>query len=307
MARLNVAIDLGGHTLIVARASGELERTIEIETPRSRSVKDVLDAAVGAVEVLCRECGGTVGGVCFAVPGMLDVERRHVLKMPNFPEEWEDFPIVERFAHLLSARGLPLRVSVENDANCYALGEGVAGEAVGLRDYVVLTLGTGIGCGIVLDGALLRGAHGMAGETGHIVVRGDAPCGCGGKGHAETLAAADGIALRARAAGLPGDFRTLWRRRGASDADAVLEVALDGMARTIASVCHILDPQIVVIGGGMSRAEGLCDALAERTRPYLSRPFRRVLRLAASRLGNAAALYGAAAIADSAQAESLPS
>jgi glucokinase len=158
-------------------------------------------------------------------------------------------------------------------------------------------MGTGIGCGIVLGGNLLIGAHGMAGEAGHAVVSGDAPCGCGGIGHAETLAAADGTMARASAEGcLPDDFRGLWALRGTHSADAVLNVTIDAMARAAASVCHMLDPQMIVIGGGMSQAPGIVEAIAERTVPYLSRPFKHTLDLRQSQLGNTAALYGAASL-----------
>jgi glucokinase len=136
----------------------------------------------------------------------------------------------------------------------------------------------------------------MAGEGGHLVVGGDAPCGCGGKGHSETIAAADGTTERAEAKGLPGDFRELWKMRGNHEADEVIDATLDAMARTIATTCHLLDPEVVILGGGMSKAEGIRDAIHERTVPYLSRPFKNLLDLRISKLGNEAALYGAASI-----------
>lgn len=172
---------------------------------------------------------------------------------------------------------------------------------MGLDDYVIFTMGTGIGCGIVLGGRLLRGSHGMAGEGGHVVVGGDAPCGCGGIGHAETFAAADGTERRAREAGLPTDLRALWPMRGTPEADAVLAPSIDAMARATASVMHLIDPQAVVIGGGMSAAEGLVDEIASATVKYLSAPFRATLDIRRSALGNDAAVYGAAMLTDEAR------
>ena len=136
----------------------------------------------------------------------------------------------------------------------------------------------------------------MAGEGGHLVVMGDAPCGCGGKGHSETIAAADGTEARALKKGLPGNFRELWAMRGTRDADEVIDGTLDAMARAIATTCHMLDPEIVVIGGGMSKAEGIVEALTERTIPYLSTPLKKLLNLRRSMLGNEAPLYGAAGL-----------
>lgn len=297
---MKIGIDLGGHTIMAARVAvsvggvPKIDRTETSATPKGRSIRDVVSALAETVQTLAAGC--EISGVGLAVPGMVDADRRHVRKMPNFPEEWDDLDVSQTLAHVLQERGFSFPVVIENDANCYALGEGHAGEAARARDFVVLTMGTGLGCGIVVGGRLLVGAHGMAGEAGHIVVAGNAPCGCGGCGHAETLAAADGTVRRALAEGLPGDFREVWARRGTPAADRALEPMLDAMARTVATIWHILDPEMVVIGGGMSQAEGIREAIAERTRAYLSRPFKEILDLRISKLGNTAALYGAASL-----------
>ncbi|MDR3076312.1 MAG: ROK family protein [Synergistaceae bacterium] len=299
---MRIGVDLGGHTLITALVSepvpGELpriERVDTADTPPGRGVSDIMNAITGAAERLAD--GKPISSIGIAVPGMLDSERRHSRRLPNFPLEWDNLDIPAALGEALKQRRVSAgRISIENDANCYALGEGLAGEAVGLSDYVAFTLGTGIGCGIVAGGKLLTGANGMAGEGGHLVVSGDAPCGCGGKGHSETIAAADGTTKRALAKGLPSDFRALWSMRGAREADEVIGATLDAMARTIASACHLLDPKAVIIGGGMSKAEGIMEALRDRTTPYLSHPFKKILDLRISRLGNEAALYGAAGL-----------
>ncbi|MDR0649739.1 MAG: ROK family protein [Synergistaceae bacterium] len=296
---MRVGIDLGGHTITAARVSLDdsgravIERSAEIETPPGRGVSDVLGAVAGLVDGLST---GRETGVGLAVPGMLDALRRHAGVMPNFPKEWRRLDIPDALCRALADRGLSLPVRIENDANCYALGEGAAGEAVGLSSYVVFTMGTGIGSGVVVGGKLVTGAHGLAGEGGHVVVGSGAICGCGGIGHAETLAAADGTTKRALAEGLPGDFRDLWAMRGDPAADRVLDVTIDGMARAVATVCHLLDPEAIIIGGGMSRAPGIAPAIKEATMPYLGLPYRETLDLRVSSLGNDAALYGAAQI-----------
>jgi glucokinase len=165
-------------------------------------------------------------------------------------------------------------------------------------DYVVFTMGTGIGCGIFAGGRLLTGAHGMAGECGHAVVGGLDPCGCGGVGHAETMAAADGTLKRARAEDLEGSFKDLWAMRGDARVNRVLSVTIDGMARVVATVCHIIDPEAIILGGGMSRAPGIEEAIREASMRYLARPYRNNLDLRISTIGSDAALYGAANIED---------
>jgi glucokinase len=263
-------------------------------TPEGRSVADVIRAMARMITALSR--GHDVTGIGLAIPGLLDLDRRHSLRLSNFPLEWDGLDIPEALSHELMTMGCEAPVVIENDANCYALGEGKAGEAVGSDDYAVFTMGTGIGFGVVIGGRLLIGAHGMGAEGGHVVTGGKLPCGCGGIGHAETFAAADGTSKRAKAAGLPGDFKELWAMRGNRIADDVLEATLDAMAMAIATACHILDPEMVIIGGGMSRASGIREALRERTLPYLSKPFKDTLDIRISKLGNAAALYGAASL-----------
>jgi glucokinase len=301
---MKIGIDLGGHTLIAALVSDgtagsppAIERIITENTPEGRSVGAIM--GVIADEVGRLSAGRRVSMVGVAIPGMLDKDRVHSRRLPNFPLEWDDLDVPAALAAALAAKNADnkdIEIKIENDANCYALGEGSAGEAIGISDYVIFTMGTGIGCGIVTGGRLLTGSHGMAGEGGHLVVHGNVPCGCGGMGHNETLAAADGTSARAAARGLPADFGELWRLRGNADADEVIETTLDAMARTIASVCHLLDPRVVIIGGGMSRADGIVPAIHERTTPYLSRPFKTTFDLRRSLLGNDAALYGAAGI-----------
>lgn len=297
-----IGVDLGGHTITAALVSFKdapglprMERKLSAQTPEGRGVRDVMDIMANLVSELAAgekpECVGV------AIPGMVDADRRHARRLPNFPAaEWDDLDVPDVFGGIIASRGARLPVKIENDANCYALGEGSAGAAALSGDYVVFTLGTGIGGGVVLGGKLITGFHGMAGESGHIVVAGDAPCGCGGAGHVETLAAADGTGKRAVAAGLPEDFRELWALRGTPRADAVLEPGIDALARAVASACHLLDPEMVVLGGGMSSAPGIREAVYDRAMRYLSRPFKDKLDLRVSALGNDAALFGAADI-----------
>jgi glucokinase len=296
---LRIGVDLGGHTLTAALISYDgrkprIENIDKSNTPRSRGVQEVMEAIASAAERL--SAGHRIAAVGVAVPGMLNADRRRTLRLPNFPVEWDDLDISETIVKALASRGIRAPVGIENDANCYALGEGSAGEAVGISDFVAFTMGTGIGCGIVTGGRLLTGAHGMAGEGGHVVIRGDSPCGCGGKGHSEPLAAADGTSARALTKGLPEDFEKLWKMRGNPAADEILDVTVDAMARTVATVCHLLDPEAVIIGGGMSRADGMGDVLKSKSMEYLSRPFKKLLDIRISRLGSEAALYGAVSI-----------
>ncbi|MFR5880887.1 MAG: ROK family protein [Cloacibacillus evryensis] len=128
------------------------------------------------------ECSVGIG-----IPGFVDKERRRILRLTNF-SGCDGVYLGETISADLRELGVKAVIRLENDANCAALGEGAAGAARGMSDYVVLTLGTGIGAGIVTNGRLLSGAHGMAAECGHMAVSGDpalSGCGCGGRGHLE--------------------------------------------------------------------------------------------------------------------------
>ena len=294
---MRIGIDLGGHTTVGAVVSCKsdcgaalIERSISRKTPDSRSVEDVVYVIGGIVAEL--SAGESVSCVGVAIPGMLNRDRTRANILPNFNSEWGRIDVVSAVSSVVG--GVP--VKIENDANCYALGEGMAGLAVGVKDYVVLTLGTGIGCGIVSDGRILSGAHGMAGEAGHLVVVGNEPCKCGGMGHAETLSGADGTARRAKAAGLPGDFKELWSMRRGQGASKILGVTIDALARTVASISHILDPELIILGGGMSAAPGIAEVVHDAALPYMSNPFKENLNIKVSALGNSAALYGAASL-----------
>ena len=298
---MKISIDLGGHTMMAAGISevgdGELlaiRKSVSLNTPLSRGVPDVMGAVAGVISELSG--GDGVSGIGIAVPGMIDADRRHARTLPNFPTEWTDLDIVESLGSVIEAGGSSIPIKIENDANCYALGEGTAGLAVGIKDYVVLTLGTGIGCGIVVNGQLLTGAHGMAGEAGHLVVIGSEPCRCGGSGHVETLAGADATARRAKAAGLPEDFRELWAMPRGQGVSKILSVTIDALARAVASISHMLDPELIILGGGMSQAVGIAEIIHDASLQYMSNPFKKNLNIKVSELGNKAALYGAASL-----------
>jgi glucokinase len=298
-----IGVDLGGHKIAAGRVEPDSEgmprivRSVLIPTPEGRRIDDVVGAlaeSVGELLVSVPTSASRCPFVGVAVPGFLDPDRRFLRRSPNFPG-WDHLPLRDLLVRRMEEQGLFAEVRLENDANCYALGEASAGSARGLTDFVLFTLGTGIGGGIVLGGRLLTGSRGMAGELGHSVVAGELPCGCGGIGHVEALAAADGIERAARAAGLPGDAALLWGNPSPA-AEVLRARVIDTLGRAVASVTTILDPQAVILGGGMSRAEGLIEAVRDSARRYLPLPFREGLDLRRAELGPEAAILGAAAI-----------
>lgn len=282
-------IDLGGHTL----SAGLIEDGVLLERigewTAGRTPDKVLPQITRIVATLSKGASTPVG---LGVPAMLDRTRGRTLLMPNF-SGWDGLPLRRL---LEEALGVP--VSLENDGNCYALGEGGAGGAAdGLGDYLLFTLGTGIGGGAVVDGRLLTGFHGMGWEPGHMAVGGAGHCGCGVTGHLEALCGADAIEREALSLGLPPDVRTLWVRRAEPLVVPLWRRALEPLARAIASAVQLLDPQAVVLGGGVSRGDGFIDELRPRVAALLAPPFRDRLDLRPALLGDDAPLLGAARIA----------
>ena len=211
-----------------------------------------------------------------------------------------------------AAFGVP--VFALNDANAAALGECFAGRAKGVQNVLMVTLGTGVGGGIVLGGKIFGGTRGIAGELGHFTLYQDGPrCPCGKRGCFESYAATTALVRRAKEATGEADMngRIVFSR--AADGDqamlAVLSAWIDDIAAGISGLVHIFNPQMVLIGGGVSAQEALLIApLRERVLRSVMPRFGEGLRLEAATLGNDAGMIGAARFfLDCASQENAPS
>src|SRR5262245_3484352 len=200
---------------------------------------------------------GPLAGVGVGLPGLLDREAGCIRKSPNLP--WlEEVPVAALFARHTGLA--PDAIRLENDANAAALGEQWLGAARGERDLLLLTLGTGIGGGLILGGALFTGA-GLAGEVGHLTVDpAGLACGCGSRGCLETLASASAARRRALERGLPadapGDLERLTARarvRSGPERELLHAVGYD-LGRGLAQVLALLDLRTFVFGGGFAAA-----------------------------------------------------
>lgn len=251
------------------------------------------------------------GAVGLACAGTVDGVRGEVVTSPNLP--LRDTPMA---ALLQVAVGVP--VVVENDGNAAVLGEVVAGAALGLRNVVMLTLGTGVGSGLFLDGRLYRGAHGAAGELGHMVVQaGGLACRCGHRGCLEMYAAGPALARYASARARdperdPGGALLSLREKGELHGAAVTHLAREGhpgaleavrqlgdwLGIGLVSVVNTFDPEMIVIGGGVSDlGEMLLQPARESVRKNAMLPGRDCVRIEAAKLGNKAGLVGGALVA----------
>ena len=307
-----IGVDLGGTKLL----AGVLDDRFAVHHRLQRPVagldaKALLDTSVDAVQEALRAAGGEVAAVGFGIPCLIDQRTGVGVMAVNLP--LNDVP----FGAIMEERlGLP--VFVDNDGNLAALAEHRAGAATGAREAVVLTIGTGIGGGLILGGELYRGSVGAAAELGHIVIDQDGPpCqgNCPGHGCVESLAS--GTALAREATRLAGEQPQSGLGRAMAAGQALLgplitELAHDGdraaleaitligtrLGVAIASLVNIFNPEVVVIGGGVIAAGELllAPARAEMARRAL-RPSRDLVEIRAAHFGFEAGMVGGAALA----------
>jgi glucokinase len=286
-----IGVDVGGTKILsgVADREGNVLTRNLAESPGT-SEQDVLDAIDAAVEVLLDERVGAIG---FGVPANLDRASGRILRATNLP--LDDFDLA---AHARARFGLP--VAIENDANAAALAEWELGAGKGLSTIVLLTLGTGVGGGIVLDGRPYRGWA----EIGHMVVQaGGPPCqgNCHGRGHLEALVsgtAAERIAQELWGPDADAHALVQHARAGDEEALAQLDEMADLLGAAIGSLANLFDPDLVVVGGGFG--EAVFDLLLDRTQEAARRealaPADRTLRVVPAKLGPDAGLVGASLV-----------
>ncbi len=263
---LRVGVDLGG-TAIKAGAISADGRILERRSIPAELERGPEDLA-GRIAGLARELNfnETVG---IGVPGLLDRDAGRVIMSANL-HQIDGFGLVGAVADRLEISSS--KVALENDANVAALGEAWAGAGREEADFLLVTLGTGVGGGVVLGGEIQTGAGGLAGEVGHICVTPDGPlCGCGNYGCLETLASATAASRRARERGLPDDLAQLSAeaRGGDLKAQELLHDVGRDLGRGLAAATVLLDLRVYVIGGGFGAAlellrPGIVAGLEER-------------------------------------------
>jgi glucokinase len=316
MPRYCIGIDLGGTFIKFALVDERMTIAAEhsVSTPASAGADGVIAAmADGALEMLARAKVDRklVAAAGIGSPGPLDLVNGIVIGMPNIPG-FANVPLRDRVGERL---GLP--AVLENDANAAGLGEFLGGSGQGLHDMVLLTLGTGLGSGIIVNGKVLHGAHGIGGEIGHMIVEpGGEECGCGQRGCMERYCSASHLARYARRLieqeGRASSLSAVLKAKGDIDAADVnaARKAGDKLAAEVwgracfhlavgcVSICRVLDPDAIVLGGGMAKAgDDLLVPVTEHFRMQhwkLTSP-RTVIRLAS--LGNRAGVLGAAGVA----------
>ncbi len=297
MGEYSIGVDLGGTNLRAAAISstGEIIAKIAGRAELSQGRDVVVDDMVNSIVQLRGRCGpGDLRGVGIGVPGFILMEKGLILNSNNLPE-FEGFPVRDVIEQKLGTS-----VVLENDANAAALGEKWIGAGRSVKDLVLLTLGTGIGGGIVCDGKVLHGFLGMAGELGHLtVVPNGNPCGCGNQGCLEKHASATAISGMARMMHLCENptAEDVYRmaQNGDEKARRIFEVMGSALGMAIAMLVNVFNfPLYLLSGGPLPAWEFFAPAMLAEARKR-SFSFRNSdTRVEKAILGNEAGLFGAA-------------
>jgi glucokinase len=302
--RYVLAGDVGGTNLRVAAVDfeGSILHLSETATPRDGLATDILAAIVRGAEVCVQASASPPLSFGLAVPALINSTFGRILSSPNLPQ-LNGLDLADRVGERLQ-----LKVVIENDATAAAIGEHWLGSSKAVGNSVFVTLGTGVGGGLILNGKPFRGTDGTAGEIGHICVEPDGvSCGCGSRGCVEQYASARAIARTAtelaRAAGTARNYQTSKDVfDAATEGDAVAIDAFRSMGRylgiALADLVNVLNPELIAIGGG---AAGAWDYFIEHVRSEIrDRAFPHPadsVRLVRASLGESAGILGAARIA----------
>jgi len=310
-----LGFDLGGTKFAfgIVREDGAVVASGRVETLADQGPAQAVRRAIDGARELLASSGfraESLLGVGIASPGPLDIARGCVDGSPNLPG-WTGFPIAGEIG---KAFGLPARI--DNDANAAAVGEFRFGAGKGFPNMVYVTLSTGIGGGVIVDGRLMRGANGNAAELGHLTldIKGP-PCPCGGRGCFEKYASGTAIAHRARAALAAGRPSSLAALAGGPDkvtshhvlqglaagdtlAKEIWDETIEYLGRGFAVIINTFNPDRIVVGGGVTAAgDTLFGPLRKKALGYAFPRLAAVCTIAPAGLGGDVGVVGAAACA----------
>lgn len=312
--KYTIALDVGGSKIFSGIvANGKVSKTNRIKSGahegKDRLVANIMDA------ITALKPDGAAK-ICIGIAGQLDTERKILLQSPNFAEDTKHLPL-----KLILEKRFKKPVFLENDANCFALGEAVYGNGKGSNVVVGLTLGTGVGGGIILDSkyfinkgghalrspakrgegwvdkTIFRGENGVSGEFGHMVIVKDGEyCSCRKRGHFEAYIG--GRSISAQYQKLTGKdlfFSDIFKRATGNDLNAqtIIRTAQEYLALLLVNIMHSVNPEIIVIGGGIGSTESFWQPAVLLAKQQLFFRGLEEIKIVPAALGENAALLGA--------------
>lgn len=305
-----MGLDLGGTNIraAVVTREGDILHRVKIHTEVPKGRERVIANILKVIETIKQELKGQkLSAIGMGIPGIIFFDKGIVAQSPNFPD-WIDFNLRERMN-----KDLDVPFYIDNDANLAAVGEGWIGAGKDFNSFCMLTLGTGVGGGIVLNKNIWRGEYGMAGELGHITIYPDGhPCNCGNMGCLEQYVSATGIVRMAMEMSNPhSPLLEKGGERGVT-ADIVYRLAKTGdknsleifqrMGRIlgigIADIVNILNIELFILGGGAADAwDYFAPSIIEEIRKRTYRITGERVKVVKAKLGDDAGIFGAAYMA----------
>ncbi|WP_217586539.1 ROK family protein [Lentibacillus saliphilus] len=316
MNTYSIGIDIGGTKIAVGLVDrhGDIlyKQTTPTPSESRASILNTIKAIVLSYMKMSEKEGFKINGIGIGSAGQIDPNKGVIISGTKNIKDWNQVPIRDV---LQKATNLP--VWVDNDANTFALAEHRLGKGKDLNHIVCLTLGTGVGGGVVSDGSLIHGTFGGAGELGHMTVNMNGPaCNCGSNGCLETYASGTGIAQRMRdqLANMPTDDLPAhiadykqhldaltskevfqWREEGYEPAVAVIDTAVQALIYGIVSLIHTFNPQAIVLGGGLvAHWPNLAATISKQIKDIGMASLVKPVKIFTSELGRDSGLIGAA-------------
>jgi len=283
-----IGVDLGGTKIAAALAteSGRILSDINVPTNAREGKKRVIENIIRSIDTLKKTKKGKLKAIGIGIPGPIDYEKGLVINPPNLPG-WKKVNLKK-----ILEKKFKVKVFIDNDANCAALGEAKFGAGAKAKDFIYVTVSTGIGGGIIINKNLYRGKNGSAGEFGHMIIDPSGfTCGCGNKGDFEAMASGTSIKKRSGEDAMAIHIRA---QQGDKDALSVIEETSKYLGMGIANLVNIFNPEMVVIGGGLSN---MGELLLAPTRRYIKKfalplPISG-LKIVRAKLGNRSGVIGA--------------
>ncbi len=302
-----ITADIGGTSMRAAAYPKDgIQPLFHNKISTVNSKRSVFENLVGLIRSVWPE-NADVAAISVACAGPLDPRTGYIIDAPNIPG-WKDFPLGDKLREIF-----PIPILIGNDANLAAVGEWKFGSGVGHSDLIYLTVSTGIGGGIISNNILLEGTNGLAAELGHITVQPEgAICPCGKKGHLEAVSSGLAIVNYVRQMVLAGKESVLNIEKKFSAYDVALaankgdELAANAyniagfyLGQALASLIHIFNPSIIILGGGVANSGSLIfDPIMKKIRSDIMDPiYLQNLEIVPAKLGDEAGLVGALVVA----------
>lgn len=289
---LTLSVDVGGTKILagIVNEQGKILSSAKTLTPVSRGKAAVLAAIDSAIRSQWRDDVTKIG---IGMAGLVDHEKGIYVQGPNFPKTFRNVNIVAYFS-----KKYGVSVSLDNDVHCFAIAEAGWGAAKGSALVVGMTLGTGIGGALMMNGKIIRGRNNAAGEIGHMaIVDGGRKCSCGKSGHLEAYASGNALIRRYQLLSkrhLDAFAIEALAKKGDKNAKLAIEESGHALALGLSNIIHVFNPDIIVIGGGIAKLEALWPIMRRDLKNMVAFPSLATTKIVRSQLGSEAALIGAA-------------